>query len=174
MIMSTKYPLKKRESQLGDNKTKKIALSGIRGKGLFVLVDSEDYDDLSKYEWHLDTNGYAVRRATIFMHREIINTPEDLYTDHVNGKGLDNRKANLRWCTSQQNSQNRQTSSRNKTSIYKGVTRSGGKWQSEIRLDGKLYYIGKFDKERHAAMAYNIWAKELFGEFSKLNFKKYD
>ncbi len=32
------------------------------------------------------------------------------------------------------------------------------------------HYIGFFKEEKWAAIAYDIWAKDLFGEFAKFNF----
>ena len=46
-------------------------------------------------------------QQTIIMHRAILNAPPGVPVDHANGNGLDNRKANLRTCSSSQNSQNR-------------------------------------------------------------------
>lgn len=44
-------------------------------------------------------------------------------------------------------------------------------WECKIMKGKKSFAIGYFKEERHAAMAYDIWATELFGEFAKLNFK---
>jgi hypothetical protein len=41
---------------------------------------------------------------------------------------------------------------------------------SKVFLDGKDYFIGYFDHERHAAYAYDLNASFLFGEFFRGNF----
>jgi len=91
---------------------KKIKLS----QGKVTLVDDEDFDLLSKYRWHYHTGcrcEYARRSTwkdgkvgTIYMHQMIINTPPGLETDHINGNKLDNRRENLRICTTRENQHN--------------------------------------------------------------------
>lgn len=82
-------------------------------RGMFAQVDPEDFAYLSQWSWAFNGH-YAFRTAriegkkrTVYMHRVIMNTPEDLDTDHLNRDRLDNRKANLRVCTRSENLQNR-------------------------------------------------------------------
>ncbi len=42
-----------------------------------------------------------------------------------------------------------------------------GEW---IQCSGKYVYLGLFDNEMEAALAYDRKAEELFGEFAYLNF----
>lgn len=58
------------------------------------------------------------------------------------------------------------------SSKFKGVCwhkRDNG-WRAYIRKDGKQLYLGLFTSEAEAACAYDVKAKELFGEFARLNF----
>lgn len=149
-------------------------------KGEYGRVDDEDFERLNQHKWFISANGYAVRNredwktnpGLIRMHRVIMNTPEGLDTDHRNGNKLDNRKRNLRICTRSQNNANIRKY-KNKSSTYKGVCwdKSRKKWLVSLKQGYNQIHIGRFDSEIHAAMAYDIWAKDLFGEFSYTNFK---
>jgi hypothetical protein len=90
--------------------------------------------------------------------------------DHINHNGLDNRRCNLRLCTHQQNCFNKKPKP-GCTNKYKGVYRSheSKKWRAEIRRNGRKIHIGHFDYEQDAAIAYDDYAIELFGEFAYLN-----
>ena len=146
-----------------------------RNRGLVALVSDEDYEWLSQWNWSAVSTqrrngGYAMRTdnrsgKTILMHREILNAPEGIGVDHVNGNGLDNRRENLRLVTVQQNRQNRSRGRNNQTG-YKGVTfdRKSGKWVMSIRV--------LFDSAEEAAQAYDQLAGIVFGEHAKTNFPK--
>jgi len=147
----------------------------------FALVDDENYDYLNSLTWHLTKDGYASRhlprpaRKIIFMHNLIFPTPKGYVIDHINGDKLDNRKENLRICTHRENLLNAPKSKKRKTtSIYKGVCwiKSHNRWGAHICKDGVDIQIGLFKEERHAALAWDIWARELHGEFANFNFKK--
>src|SRR5690606_28692331 len=42
--------------------------------------------------------------------------------------------------------------------------KSRNKWLVKVGFGGKDHYVGRFDEEEEAAMAYNEKARELFGE----------
>ena len=64
-----------------------------------------------------------------------------------------------------------QSIQKNKSSKYKGVSfhKRQNKWQSQIMVNKKHINIGTFYHEIIAALAYNIKAQELFGEYANLN-----
>lgn len=154
-------------------------------QGKFAIVDDEDYDWLMQWKWRLRPSrrtSYAQRstgrnaklkakRKTIFMHRVIMDCPNNLQIDHINHNGLDNRKCNLRICTFTENRHNQQPYI-NGASQYKGVSRSLRKWRTYICRNGKRMYIGTYDSESEAANAYDAKAKEIFGNFAYLNFQE--
>jgi len=150
-------------------------------RGKFAIIDIEDRDSVLRHNWfavkHKNTfytkrNGRDSNRnkKMYYMHREILKATCGM-VDHINGNGLDNRKCNLRVCNNRQNQQNRRPQ-RLSTSQYKGVNWDSinSQWKSRICFNGKQIHIGRFDSEQEAARAYDIKAKELFGEFARLNF----
>jgi len=153
------------------DETKRIPL----GDGHYALVDAADYEWLRQYNWRLQ-NGYAARRnktRTTYMHREIMKPPKGMMVDHVNHNKRDNRRANLRICTRQQNTQNN-ASHAGASSRFKGVSycREKDKWLAKIWFEGQRIWLGYFLDEAEAARAYDRAAVELFGEFAHLNFPK--
>lgn len=146
-------------------------------KGKVTIVDDEDYEELNKYKWLYNSSGYAARNSyknekptMIHMHRVINNTPVGLETDHIDCDKLNNQKANLRTVTKQQNQFN-QRSHKGSSSKYKGVSyfKRDKSWLAQVVYFGKTIGLGLFKKESDAAIAYNNYAKEHFGEFARLN-----
>ena len=148
-------------------------------KGLFAIVDDEDYEYLIKHKWHASVNNksiYAKRNIYIdgvnkkvYMHRQILSVKERrIYIDHINLNTLDNRKSNLRTCTPAENTRNKISYGEN--SKYKGVQPSRNVWYARIYLNKKKHFLGYFESEEEAARAYDTAAKELHGEFANLNF----
>lgn len=107
------------------------------------------------------------------MHRILMDAPESFCVDHINGNGLDNRKQNLRLCSTSENAKNKRKTDRKKSSHYKGVYKFDGyknkKWIAKIILDGESKWLGNFREEAAAAVAYNFAAEKYFGEFAKFN-----
>lgn len=159
---------------------KKIELSGKKGKGIFVLVDDEDFDYLNQWKWGFSNRGYASRpkwllprklnkQTTVYMHRLILNFPI-LEVDHINGNKLDNRKENLRLVNDYQSALNRGKHRDNKSG-YKGVSwvKRDGKYKAEITINKQYNYLGLFDSKEEAAKAYDEMANKYHGEYAKLN-----
>jgi hypothetical protein len=167
---------------------KKIKLT----QGKYALVDEEDYERLNQFKWQAQksTKGnlyYATRcilkykiidgekwfnRRTVRMHNEVMDGL--LNIDHIDNDGLNNTKNNLRHSTISQNMMNRRTNG-TKTSKYKGVNQRGisNQWRAAICFSNKLHNLGTYSSETDAAIAYNIAAVKMHGDFASLNDVKY-
>ena len=159
-----------------------------------AIVDDELYDELSKYNWSISSNGYAQRRiikpdgskSTISMHRQIMELTfgDSDYVDHINGNRLDNRKSNLRLCTHTENIHNSKLSKRNKSGAKgvfhltieyetkKGVSRKEY-WRASIMVNKKNIFLGTFPYNPNgfaqAKIAYDNAAKKYYGQFAYRN-----
>lgn len=103
---------------------------------------------------YLDPSGYlrgTFLHRPVKAHRVLVALRDGVWpdeVDHENGVRSDNRSANLRSCTRQENSQNVRRSARN-TSGVTGVKQHRGKWRAEI--SGR--HLGLFDSLEDAAEA---------------------
>lgn len=103
----------------------------------------------------------------LMLHRIIVDCPDGLCVDHIDGDALNNVEANLRICTNQQNLRNMR--SKGGTSRFKGVSKAGNRFVARIMVDGKDVRRKSFLDELEAARQYDEWARELFGEFARTN-----
>ena len=154
--------------------SRQIPLSGKRGKGLFATVDDNDYDWLSQYSWCLRGDRerpYAFNDRTGTMHRAIMKPPDNMLIDHINHDTLDNQRSNLRIVTPSQNVWNsKKPRTAGLSSKFKGVTLDRfGHWCVMFWKEYKAYTKGSYPTELEAAVMYNKYAKEYYGEYACLN-----
>lgn len=161
-------------------------------KGNVALIDDEDFELVSKYNWfsHKEYAARTVRvngeKITILMHRFIMGCVkgDGKMLDHKDGNGLNNQRSNLRFCTSSENQKNKKAWGSSK---YLGVSRhtknfkkykksiaafkdySYTNWKATISINGRPKHIGGFTNEIDAAKAYNEAALKYHGEFARLN-----
>jgi hypothetical protein len=83
-------------------------------KGIYCLVDEDDFEKLNKYRWYFCSmdgeTGYAYAKVDgklVSMHRFLMRFPIGLEIDHINHDKLDNRKQNLRIVSRSENAFNR-------------------------------------------------------------------
>lgn len=161
---------------------REISLRGKKASGRVAFVDDEDYDLVVAYSWNVhehkrkrvanasyaQTNIPGVKRRHIMMHQLITGW---LRTDHIDGNGLNNQRYNLRQADPAQNGANRH-SEIGFSSVFKGVSwyRKNGRWVAKIGVNGKQLHLGYFTDETDAAVAYDLAAREHFGEYACLNF----
>jgi hypothetical protein len=146
-----------------------------------AIIDDIDFININKHRWNakavkLNDSQYKFyaqtsiktndKEYTILMHQLILGKAEKGFViDHINGNRLDNTRTNLRKVTFKQNAQNKK--SKNK---YKGVCKKDNKYQCKAL--GK--YIGLFDDEKTAAIAYDKYIIRNLSSDSFLNFKYSD
>lgn len=146
----------------------------------FAMVDDIDYEWLTSFSWSPDSDGYAKtnikkedgKYTTVRMHRLIMGRPEGLKVDHIDGNIRNNQRSNLRVADNRQNQWNRKPN-KNSGSPYKGVILHDYYYRVYISIDGKRTLKGSFTNEVAAANCYNYHAKNLFGEFARLNEVEY-
>ena len=140
---------------------------GYTKSGQSFIFDLEDYDLIKEYSWSINNGGYVVyhHKTHVIMHRLVTGCPEGMEVDHINHCRSDNRKANLRICTTQQNIRNRLSPS-NKSGVIGVRQRKNGKWGAYISIDYKMYWLGTYDDKEDAIKARLKAEKECFGEFS--------
>lgn len=151
-----------------------------------LLIDLDDYDIFkSKDKWYYQkaynrlmafNTPYYIRRVSkpIYLHRLIVKAQKGELVDHKNHNGMDNRRNNLRRCSSSENVRNSQKKA-GCSSIYRGVYwhKKTKKWivtfkNPETR---KTTVVGNFNDEIEAAKAFDKVVKKFHGEFACLNFK---
>lgn len=150
--------------------------------GNFVTVDTDDYPLASQFAWrplHCKNVTYAVAwprgqrktRKVVLLHRILMDAQPGEEVDHRDGDGLNCTRQNMRRATREQNCRNQRRSSLN-TSGYKGVhwDKARERWAAAIKHNGKNLHLGRFTDKESAARAYDAKARELGGEFARLNF----
>lgn len=140
-------------------------------KGRVALVDDSDCGLLACWRWCVG-NRYAqsrIKGKLVYMHRFIMQAPDGVSVDHINGNTLDNRRVNLRLATHRENMRNQKFREGRR---YKGVywRKDTQKWQVKIMVDGKSINLGCYSDEEMAAVAYDVAARIYFGEFARTNF----
>lgn len=144
---------------------------GMNALNGYAIIDKQ-LAWLDKYNWNLDAWGYPralVGGKRVKLHHIVVGKPpHDLEVDHQDRNKKNNRRSNLRFVTSQQNSVNKVKQERS-NSDYKGVFQNGSGWFARIRKDGIYHYLGQYRTQQEAAKVYNQKAKELYGEFAWVN-----
>lgn len=149
--------------------------------GLSVMVDDEDYEFLSQFNWFAkkDHNTHYAQRnqlandeddLSVGMHRIIMKAPKHLQVDHIDRNGLNNQKSNLRLVSNAQNAQNTRAHIDSKSGI-RGVSweSSRRKWSVTITVDYKTIRVGRYQNIEEAIAARDA-ASRLYHPFNADNY----
>jgi len=140
-----------------DDKLDGFAVMRRNGEIYTVAVDPEDYQHvMAAGPWFIQPDYrtfYAMRsvkrpdgrRTTQKLHQLLLGSQ----VDHIDGNGLNNTRANLRFATHSQNCQNQRVRKDSKSGV-RGVSwdNANGKWRAQLQVAGKDINLG-----RHATLA---------------------
>jgi hypothetical protein len=141
-------------SDLGNVKTLKRYKSN--GKGIVKVAEKilkprdtgKGYLIVTLYK-DLKPKNYKVHRLVI----ENFLGHSDLHVDHIDMDRSNNKLSNLRYCTPRQNKVY-SLDKTNHSSKYVGVTARKNKWIATCTKNGKQMYLGMFNCEFSAHLAY--------------------
>lgn len=134
------------------------------------MIDDEDYERVNQYKWYANNyaHPYAIKdkvsqgvKTTTLLHRFLMNPPDDMVVDHIDGNTLNNQKANLRVIPQKLNSRHHRVNKKN-TSGYNNVRASGRRWKAYIKVNYRQINLGVYDTPEEAFKASELYNKKLW------------
>src|SRR3972149_3436910 len=136
----------------------KLLLASKTYGNMEFLIDIADYPLVKDYTWeaakrracfYVQTSVQRPddSRTCLYLHKILLPAEGRLVVDHINGDALDNRRANLRLVTNQQNILNR----RKPTKGYYYYEGKPKPWRVLLRTNGRLDSFGYYRTEEEAA-----------------------
>lgn len=141
----------------------------IKSKGSYVkaLIDVEDVEKCkSAGIWSVTKSGYVINcKNGIYLHRFVMNCPNDMEVDHEFHNPLDNRKSKLRFATSSQQKMNTHIRKDNKSG-HRGVYWDKQRNTWNVHLKNGNHRIAKRFKDYDDAVLFcEEKMKEIHGDF---------
>ena len=144
---------------------------GIDSNGNKFVIDLEDYEKIKPYCWIKNKSGYmttTINKKKVFLHRFVLNlcTQDQCVVDHIDRNKLNNRKENLRKCSTSENILNAKLNKNNKSG-YKGVfyNKKTQKWEARIAEKGEVKWLGSFKTKLQAIEARKQAEEERWEKF---------
>lgn len=154
-----------------------IILTDTRGRERArAVIDLADVGEVSGHRWAASRAGHttyakgypAGRRGDglVYLHRRLVAPGRSLVIDHINGDGLDNRRANLQAVTRRLNAHNQIKQPRNKSG-HRGVhwDKLRGGWCAQVLDHGRRVALGRFDDLEEAARVAREARERLYENF---------
>lgn len=136
-----------------------------------VIVDDDKWHEMSKMSWSKGGSSFQSfigGKMQTMRNYLFPNLTSDDLVRHVNNNKNDFRMSNMVTSSATEISHNSKKKE-NASSIYRGVTKTENRWTSNIKINHQVRYIGSFPEEVMAAIAYNIVAKEEYGDAANFN-----
>jgi len=142
------------------------------------FIDLEELNEVKKYIWYINENGYVwgyINGENILLHRFIMGKYFDIVDkeiDHMFQKTKDNRKVNLRICSSQENSWNKKYQE-NETG-FKGVSKDKrqGNYRAVINYNDNKIELGTYKNLKDAIIVRVQAEDKYYKEFRSIDHDK--
>lgn len=139
-------------------------------KGKPFLIDRCDLEKTLACSWCRSKTGYLVatiNRKVTKLHRYLLGLTDAKDTvDHIDGDPFNNRRSNLRICSTTENSKNNKLKSNN-SSGYQGVRKTpNNTFSVRIMVSRKEIHIGNFKTFEEAIAARKDAELKYFGDFA--------
>lgn len=155
---------------------------GTDASGREFIVDAAEVDRLQQFYWSVRANKphyvrTAINGGEMSLHRYLVGAQADEVVDHANHDPSDNRRSNLRICSTRDNTRNKSLAINNKSGITGVCQEKSGVWRAYIAIGGvnvKLYsgtskkeavrrrllaeaeHYGAFAPQKHLFVEYGI------------------
>lgn len=131
------------------------------------IFDKEDYAKIKPFYWRKTNEGYFATKShgsSHRIHRYLLDAPPDMVVDHINHDPTDNRKSNLRICTTQHNTWNRRVRCDNQFGVTGVHKNKQGKYVAQIQC-AHYYRYKEFKTLDEAIAQRNEWEEDCFKEY---------